>query len=156
MTKHRLKYLFAEEEVLGAAYNDADQAAEDAGLKQAFAAATERVIREPIPPSSPSINRRLVHLAYCDVWVPMARGAFEEAIANKEAKPRVPTLKKDDQGNLINLGERSSASDYQWNIEWSIGILNDYRESFERIQRQELDYVLSSKRMSELEREFRP
>jgi len=124
--REQLQYLFADVEHLPAAFNKADSAAEAKGLCETFRAVGETILRDPIPPRKGTINRNLVRRIYDDLWVAGASKSYSDAFAQKSMVSEVPPLERDQEGNLLNIYERSTAD---WSREEEAQILLRYREA---------------------------
>ena len=134
MTRLRLDGLFGDVHTLPPNFNKADSEAEKNGLRDAFAAACREVIHSGSAPRGGWIDRPGVQQAYESVWVPLARSAFQRAIANKGTKYTTPPLRYGAVGNvdykrILNLPEREAANEYETNIEAQRRILGRYTES---------------------------
>ena len=70
LARQRLEYLFSDVEHLPAAYNKADSAAEEKGLRETFRLMGELVLHDPTPPKPGTIHRSLVRQMYDSVWLP--------------------------------------------------------------------------------------
>ena len=124
--REQLQYLFADVEHLPAAFNKADSAAEAKGLCETFRAVGETILRDPIPPRKGAINRNLVRRIYDELWVAGASKSYSDAFAQKSMVSEVPPLERDQEGNLLNIDERSTAD---WSREEESQILLRYREA---------------------------
>lgn len=142
----RLECLFADVEHLPAAFNKADSAAEEKGLREVFRAAGEAVLHDPHAPPRGAINRTLVRRLYHDLWVPGAIAAYGNAIAQKRLVSEVPPLEYDAERNIANLEERGNAD---WSREEEIGILEVYREALRNPPSD-----LRDEKMADIERVF--
>jgi hypothetical protein len=80
-----------------------------------------------------------------------ANNAFFAALAQKEMKPGIPDLEYDEEGNIANLGERSTTSDSQWNYEDQKDILNRYIETMRTAPDE-----LRDGKMGAIEQAFKP
>jgi hypothetical protein len=143
--RQALQNLFAEVEHLPVAFNKADSAAEEKGLKEAFRTVGEIVLRDPMILKRGSANKMLIRRSY-DIWKAGANNSYNAAIVQKMSVSEVPSLEFDEQGNITNLLERSSAN---WNREHEIGILQRYSETL-----RSLPSSLSDEKIAELERSF--
>ena len=124
--RQRFEYLFADVEHLPAAFNKADKAAEDKGLRVAFCALGETVLRDSTIYKKGTVNKPLIRKLYDDIWVPLALKSYDVAIAQKTLASDVPGLEYDEEGNITNLSERSTAD---WSREDEIAILSRYKEA---------------------------
>jgi hypothetical protein len=124
--RQRLEYLFADVEHLPAAFNKADSAAEEKGLCETFRRVGEAILRDPLTPRKGAINRDLVRRIYSELWVPGATKSYNDAFAQKSMASEVPDLERDQDGNLLNVSERSTAD---WSRENEAEILLRYREA---------------------------
>jgi hypothetical protein len=149
-TSVRLECLFGEVENLPANFNKADSAAEQKGLLETFREASQTVLHDVMPKGAVRINRDLVRRVYEDVWVKGANNAFFAALAQKEMKPGIPDLEKDEEGNITNLAERSGSGS-QWNYEDQKDILNRYIETMRTAPDE-----LRDGKMAAIEQAFKP
>jgi hypothetical protein len=130
-----VKSLFSDVDKLHYLFNISDMASERGpeGLKELLAQCCYIVVQDPAPPSGNRANRQLVANVLERLWVPGSTRAFGAAIEAKEEKPQMPPLKMEwdpVQGNVItNLKERSEVGSYEMNIEDTVKILKDYKES---------------------------
>jgi len=124
--RQRLESLFADVEHLPAAFNKADSAAEDKGLRETFRSLGQAMLHDPLPGRTGLINRGLIRRVYDELWLPGATKSYSDAIAQKNLVNEVPALERDEEGNLLNLVERSAAD---WSREQEIDILQRYREA---------------------------
>jgi len=123
--RQRLESLFAGVEHLPPAFNKADSAAEDKGLRETFGAASEAILVYPSTGKG-LINRSLVRRIYDDLWVPGASKAYGKAISQKSLVSEVPPLEHDSDGNITNSTERSTAD---WDRQDELEILGRYAEA---------------------------
>ena len=151
-TRLRFESLFAEVEHLPADFNKADSAAEACGLKDAFAKTCQALIQRTSSLSD-KLDRKAIRDVYQGTWRTFAEQAFNAALQQKDSRPHLPPLQKDEWGNipLKNLEERSNPKDAEWRIEEQINILRHYLQSM-----QSQPPALSDVKMSEFEREFKP
>ncbi len=149
-TRNSFECLFADVEHLPANFNKADSAAEDKGLKESLRVVCELVIGDAHPIPDGKINRSLLKNAYQRSWRLQAERAFQLAVEQKEKRPRIPSLRKDAYGNILNLDERAG-TEAKWNIEEQIRILQRYIESLHT-----WPVSLQERRMNQIESSFRP
>lgn len=146
VARSRLECLFADVEHLPAAFNIADSAAEEKGLREVFRAAAEAVLRDPDAPHKGASNRTLVRRLYDDLWLPGAIAAYSNAIAQKRIVSEVPPLEYDADGNIANLEARGDAD---WSRAEEMRILELYREAMRNPPPD-----LRDEKMGEIERAF--
>jgi hypothetical protein len=124
--RQRLEYLFADVEHLPAAFNKADSAAETNGLRETFRLLGENVLGNPAAPAKGTANKPLIRRLYDEIWVPGAAKSYSAASAQKMLVSDVPPIQFDQEGNIENLTERSTAD---WSRENELAILERYREA---------------------------
>ena len=146
--RQNLEYLFAEVEHLPRAFNIADRAAEDKGLRETFREMGEAVLQHPMVPKKGSVNKPLIRRLYDEIWVPGARKSYNAAIAQKTLASEVPPTQRDEQGNILNISERSTAN---WNRDVEVDILRRYSTPLVSAP-----VALSDGKIANIERIFNP
>jgi hypothetical protein len=155
-TRVRLDGLFGDVQTLHPDVNKADSQAERDGLCDAFAAASDAVIRASTPPAAGRIDRSTLQDAYAKIWVPRARAAFLRAMGRKGEKYTMPSVRYGAPGTadyrtIVNLEDRVPKSEYERATDEQQDILRWYIEGLEMSPR-----ALSAANVFELERSFRP
>lgn len=120
---------FADVIPMPAVYNDADQRAEDAGLRQAFEAAGQEVLRRQA--TGQAVNYAEIRHAYQHVWKPAALAAYAKALQEihpmweaERARRRALELKRHTGFDAKDLGRDPDASFFEFQHE----VLTRYAE----------------------------